>query len=210
MERLLAERGIRALYHFTQAENLEKHLCAWAFATGPVGEARHPGRILTTACASTTAGGQSAFPSASPTTGCFTGSARKDTAVQWAVLRLRVQVLLDCPCIYCWTNAGNAQVYNTPPARRAGGRAFLKMFAEREGGPTREEMQLPCYYPTDPQAEVLVFGRILPGYIVQVDFEDLAAYSRYRGKIPARCAVNAQLFRPRRDWPYWKSEAREE
>lgn len=209
MERLLAERGIRALYHFTQAENLESIFAHGLLPRGLLERQGIPAHfndgLRLDDCR-----GAVCVSIGFPNYRMFYRFRQKDTAVQWAVLRLRVQVLLDCPCIYCWTNAGNAQVYNTPPARRAGGRAFLKMFAEREGGPTREEMQLPCYYPTDPQAEVLVFGRILPGYIVQVDFEDLAAYSRYRGKIPARCAVNAQLFRPRRDWPYWKSEAREE
>lgn len=75
----------------------------------------------------------------------------------------------------------------------------MRLFDEWEGKPDRNKLGIPLCYPTNPQAEVLVFERIPIGYINKVcfetrnDMEEFADVSLYY----IQTQVEKNLFCPR-------------
>lgn len=126
--------------------------------------------------------------------------------VDWAVLLLDAQVICDFQCAFCSTNAGSASMYGINIESRKGAKAFLKLFDELPNGPTRKEMGLGDWFPTNPQSEVLVFGNIPTLYIKKVFFEDQRVLNSYIDLFPSSILgqVNNRAFSYRKDWEYWK------
>lgn len=64
--------------------------------------------------------------------------------------------------------------------------------------------------PTDPQAEVLVIGRVPVQSILYVAFRNTFEKSEVERHLPrhltsrARFEVDLRLFKPRHDWKYWQ------
>lgn len=125
---------------------------------------------------------------------------------EWAVLEIDAQVLVDCDCIFCQKNAGSADMFNQSIISRKGSAAFAKLFMDSIGVPSRQEMNIPPNYPTDPQAEVLVCEIIRPEYIKSVSFNDIETYNKYRGLklYGVNVLKNDNLFGPRSDYVYWR------
>jgi len=114
-------------------------------------------------------------------------------------------------CAFSVTNAACNSVTSIPLEEKIGPEAFLKMFGELEEKPTRRELNIPSYYPTDPQAEVLVFGDIEPTYIDDINVKSKSRLKEYEriSKIVQEHKdfvyyFNDPLFTPRMDWAHWK------
>ena len=84
--------------------------------------------------------------------------------------------------------------------------AFRKLYDEFPNKPTRLNLQLDNAIPTNPQAEVLVFDKIEPSYILAACFKD--DFSRDKGREYLSNSVPKLtiewLYRPRHDYEYWK------
>ena len=203
MREILKQKQIDTLYHFTRAENLEN-----IFRYGLVSrdeldnmeidsfyndEYRYD-NCCNAVCTSIE------FPNYK----MFYKLRKQNEEIDWAVLELDASILCDFECAYCWTNAGNASIYNVPIENRKGTTAFLELFNNRDGYPQRGDLEI--YYPTNPQAEVLVFGTIPTDYIKRVYFKDIEAKNRYSNFISdyTRVRINSELFAPRHDWQAWK------
>lgn len=124
---------------------------------------------------------------------------------KWVVLKLNIQILFDFKCAYCWTNAGDSTMYTTSVQSRMGVNAFIDLYKNRSGYPKREETNIKDWYPTNPQAEVLVFGAIPIKYIDCIYFQDEATRSAYKHIIPNNITtkVNSRVFSYRSDWNFW-------
>lgn len=87
--------------------------------------------------------------------------------------------------------------------------ALEDLFTEKEGYPSREELKIPDCYPTNPQAEVLIFDRIPIEYINSVSFIDEDTLLRYKEIVPPSiCAIiDDGLFRWQNDYEYWVGRA---
>lgn len=129
----------------------------------------------------------------------------KDEEVNWAVIKLDASILLNFDCAFCISNAGSEEVYSTSLEKRKGCRAFEKLYEDYPGQPSRSEMGTKNWYPTNPQAEVLVFGCVPLTYIKEVHFENETALVKYRSCIPSQiCArICNKYFFPREDHCYW-------
>ena len=205
MERLLAERNIKHLFHFTQAQNIPSILdlgllprdtidrCGIQSAVND--EFRYD-KCESAVCTSIE------FPNYK----MFYKLRIDNPQTEWAVFRLDARVLCDFTCAYCYTNAGSAEVYSLPLSARIGEKAFLHLFEDRLGRPTRAERNLSDRYPTDPQAEVLVFGRIPVWYITGIYFNNHDTMSAYRKYVPDHIdvRVNGGLFSYRMDYLFDK------
>lgn len=123
----------------------------------------------------------------------------------WIVIKLDASIICDYDCAFCITNAGSALSYNIPLGLRKGKIAFLKLFDEVHPVYTREEMNIPTYYPTDPQAEVLIFGCIPTNYINCIIFKDFDVYNNYKTTIPSyiQAYVDLDIFEGRSDHKFW-------
>lgn len=204
MEEILKQRQIDRLYHFTQAENLE-NIFRYGIAPRTILDRRRIrscynddyryDNCMDAVCTSIE------FPNYK----MFYKLRQDNPEIDWAVLRLDADVLCDFECAYCWTNAGDASVYNVPLEQRMRKEAFLELFGNKPGYPKREELHISDWYPTNPQAEVLVFGIIPIDYIQNIYFENNEDRQRYQDVIPADVSakVCTEVFRPRKDWEAW-------
>ena len=205
MEDLLEERQVEQLYHFTRAVNLlnifkygllpRKDLEEENIDSDYNDDYRYD-KCLNAVCMSIE------FPNYR----MFYRLRQDNPEVDWAVLRLDAQILCDYKCAYCWTNAGDSTMYNTPLKERIGKKAFLELFEDRPNYPKRKDLHIADWYPTNPQAEVLVFGEIPIEYIDDVCFENREVLNSYKDDIPrgVKTRVNSTVFDPREDWKCWQ------
>ena len=75
---------------------------------------------------------------------------------------------------------------------------------------SRQNLQIPNNYTTDPQAEILVFNRIPTRHIKEVHFyEEITReewFSNNRDVYSQTSLSSREYFRGRRDWQFWKKE----
>lgn len=207
MRDIMRKKGIDRLYHFTQAQNLES-IFRYGIMPRDVLESQKIvsyyndeyrfDNCMDAVCTSIE------FPNYK----MFYKLRQDNPKTDWAVLRLDAYVMCDFECAYCWTNAGDATMYNEPLDNRMGVEAFLELFGNRCGYPRRETLNIADWYPTNPQAEVLVFGIIPPDYIQDVYFKNHIELQRYCDFIPNRemGSVNYDVFAPRNDWKAWQNQ----
>lgn len=206
MDKILEQKRIDTLYHFTRAENLE-NIFRYGIVPRAVLDRRRINSYyndeyryddcLDAVCTSIE------FPNYK----MFYKLRLENPETDWAVLKLDANILCDFECAYCWTNAGDASIYTVPIEERMGVDAFLELFDDREGYPKRENLHINDWYPTNPQAEVLVFGTISIDYINAVCFKNHEDMKSYLDVIPIDISarVNSKVFCPRDDWQAWKN-----
>ncbi len=205
MEQILKERQIDWLFHFTQADNLPNIM---EYGIMPRSELEcynidflyndnyRYDNCKNAVCTSIE------FPNYK----MFYTLRQKNPDVDWVVILLDAHILLDFDCAFCTTNAGNSSMFNMSIEERKGNEAFLKLFEELPNGLTRKELEIRDWYPTDPQAEVLVFDTIPVNYIREVFFEKQQTKKKYMPYIldEILCQVKSNVFSWRIDRAYWR------
>lgn len=203
--KLLKERNIEWLLHFTRAENLPNIL---KFGLLPRCD-------LETKSIDVQVNDQYRYDGCEdaiclsvefPNYKMFYRLRQEDTRVKWVVLLLDANLICDSECAFCHDNAGSAKVYNIPLNERMGVRAFEKMFNELSDGPTREKLGIESWYPTSPQAEILVFEKVPISYFHSIFFYNNDTLNEYIELIPQgiKAKVDRGLFSYRKDWEYWR------
>lgn len=86
----------------------------------------------------------------------------------WAVIRLKSEVLWTKRCVFCVDNAAKKEISEVDPSRRMGLAAMGAMFEDLDGMPKRQDLKIPDHYSTNPQAEVLVLEPIETKLIVDI------------------------------------------
>ncbi|SRR6266571_2621243 len=123
----------------------------------------------------------------------------------WVVVVYKASILWEKKCAFCTENAAKGSVTAIPVADRMTPRAFEAMFAEAEGKPNRKQLGLDNGLPTNPQAEVLVFERIEPAYVIGVAFKEQVLVDEHRVHFPGVPMKRLPgLFAPRVDYLHWK------
>ena len=126
---------------------------------------------------------------------------------QWVVLLLDVRVLWERECEFCQQNAASNVEREIPRRERRKPEALEKMFSDFEDI-TRYDLNLNRGFPTNPQAEVLVFGHIPAVYVKQVHFWDYFTFTNWRDHVRSLTAAcvchNPEFFRPRKDYEVWR------
>ncbi len=91
---------------------------------------------------------------------------------------------------------------------------FSNQVMTNQGMKTRRELGIPYNYPSNPQAEVFISGRIPPSYIKHIVVENYKTLTELRAtlKIPSDrdnsfLSYDAKLFSYRCDWESWKKDA---
>lgn len=206
MDKILKQKQIDTLYHFTRAENLDN---IFRYGIVPREALDRQGinscynddyrydDCLDAVCTSIE------FPNYK----MFYKLRTENPEIEWAVLKLDANILCNFECAFCWTNAGDASMYTIPLEERMGIEAFLELFNNRVGYPNRKNLHICDWYPTNPQAEVLVFGTIPIDYIQNVYFECNEHRRKYLDIIPddMPSRVNKDVFYPRKDWEMWRN-----
>lgn len=208
MRDLIKEKGIRNLYHFTNVNNLNS-----IYMNGLV-----PRSELTNRGISFNYNDEyrrDGFPDSVsmsiefPNYKMFYSLRCRHPDYNWAVLKIDATVLVDFYCAYSWTNAADADSYSIPVKERVGKEAFLELFQDRAGYPRRESLNIPESYPTNPQAEVLVFETIPRDYINTVLFDKDILTEKYRNLLPNTFSFSTDIsmFKWRKDYSSWQCEA---
>lgn len=206
INQIMAKRRIDSLYHFTNVKNLPS-IIEYGLIPREILEDEDIPSIFNDAYRYDRCPDAVCLSVEFPNYKMFYSLRKNQSDERWVVIQLNAQILTNFECAFCWQNAGSESSYTIPIEERMGCRAFSNLFEDREGFPTREQLEIPDNYPTNPQAEVLVFGQISPDYIKNIYFEnwrDLNDYCRSnpRGGISMR--INDYFFKPRKDFGFWK------
>ena len=140
---------------------------------------------------------------------------------QWTVLILDAELLWELDCAFCQENASSNRVRHIPLEDRKRPNALRTLFDDEFHDETREvhrqSLAIPANYPTNPQAEILVFDRISSRYIKEVIFFEFPALRQWESGNVATYTqeyrVDRKYFYPRNDHEFWSravSESEEE
>ncbi|PSV00622.1 DarT ssDNA thymidine ADP-ribosyltransferase family protein [Photobacterium kishitanii] len=126
----------------------------------------------------------------------------EDKQQNWVVLELSPELLLanENNSAFFEQNAASGGAKKEIISNRKSATAFEKMFADIKELPSRKKRGLPDNYPTDPQAEILVFNQIGREYIVAAHFADSDVLEKNKDKLNGMTAkVSPRLFANRKD-----------
>jgi len=128
----------------------------------------------------------------------------EDPTAEWVIIGIKTKVLWKKDVAFCFDNAASSDIITLPLEVLKGSEAFLKMFEEYDNKPSRHAMGLPDCYPTNPQAEVLVFDTIDPKDIFGLVFETQERKDEYKKRFPdLQMLGNKKYFSARHDYDHW-------
>lgn len=197
--------GVRFLLHFTQAKNLSS-----IFQNGilPINDLnlRNMPYGWNDAYRLDGCHNASCFSIELPNYKMFYKYRKESPQLDWVVLGIKKDVLWEKNCAFCIENAASKNITQTSVESRTGIQAFRQLYGEFPNKPTRETLQLHPSVPTNPQAEVLVFGAVEPQYIFAVAFENENIRDRYKQFVPSNVNIEVEkyLYEPRPDYEYWR------
>lgn len=99
----------------------------------------------------------------------------------WAVIKISPSVLWEKPCVFCSDNAASAGISSIPPVIRMDLPYLESMFCDEFGFIKRSDLNIPDFYTTNPQAEVMVLNGIEVDYIESINI-DVASKVNYLDK----------------------------
>ena len=135
---------------------------------------------------------------------------------QGVVLLLDVEVLWELDCAFCRENASSNRVRHIPLEDRKGPDALRSLFQEEFYDDTkvilRRSLAIPAHYPTNPQAEILVFDKIPSKHINTIVFLDWYTLRQWNSDNPATytqefCTDTDYYFSYRQDYEFWKRDS---
>jgi hypothetical protein len=163
LQKIVTQRNIDILWHFTRIANLDSIL----------NNGITPRSILENAGSSfefndeLRLNGQKEASCISiqfPNYKMFYGLRSNNPGIDWLVLGLAPSILWEKDCAFCSENAASSRVTKIELDTRKGHVAFESLFEDNGN----RSVDIPVSYPTNPQAEVLVFDEIEPKYIIKV------------------------------------------
>lgn len=203
MQNEVKNRGIKFLWHFTKIENLDSIL-----KNGLI-----PREYLERQGAEVSYNDQYRFDEQTganclslghPNYKMFYRLRRQDDSQLWVVVAIKPEVLWVKDCAFCYENAASGNVTSIPIQQRKGLQAFQKMFLNVAGKPERSLIKLPDDCPTNPQAEILAFGVIEPGFIIGAITPNKALERQFKARYPNfEFLYHRAIYDPRLDYEHW-------
>lgn len=203
IEKILSERGINSLVHFTRAENLPSIM---EYGICPRAELYEEEAIFNDEYRYDDCENAVCTSIEFPNYKMFYRLRMDNPEADWAVLLISAEAMLDFNCAFCEMNAGSKPMYSMPLEERMGSSALQTLFRNVSDGRRRADLGIPDWLPTNPQAEVLVFATIPTDYITHVVFVDAYTKKKYEKYVPDDIeAVTEQgYFAPRMDYKKWQ------
>ena len=203
MQNAVMDRDINIVFHFTRYANLDS-----IFRDGIIPrerlEALDSPVVFNDAHRLDRQRGASCFSIGHPNYKMFWSLRQTYPQEQWAVLAVHSSILWEKDCAFCFENAASANITCIPISARKGIKAFNKLFQDIKGKPSRETLALPTKYPTNPQAEVLVFDVVEPTYILGAFCETLLMKAECERRFPTlQFKPPSRVFSPRKDHAHW-------
>lgn len=126
-----------------------------------------------------------------------------------AIIFLKPNILWELDNAFFYTNAANNLFNNTPLQDLQTFEAWQSLFSSNIRGVERAHLNIPEYYTTDPQAEIMCFNIIPQQYITKILFSSQVSYQKVSKHLPHLTNIyfyeTAQhYFGPRSDYPFWR------
>ena len=212
IQQICEERGITTLVHFTRVENLQNILQQGLLGRTLL-ETRGQQFLFNDPCRVDGHKEAVCLSISFPNYKMFYSirEDKKETQEvddsQWIVLLLDAKVLWELDCAFCQRNAAHNAVRRVPLTDRKRPEALKGMFEDFDDI-RHQDLQIPLDYPTDPQAEILVFDPISTRHIKEIHFYEAIARKEWLSNTQE---VDSQTFRSsgeyfqgRRDWQFWQ------
>jgi len=205
MRNTVEQYGVRFLLHFTQASNISS---IFQHGIVPISQLQSRNMAYNWNDAYRLDGchNASCFSIEVPNYKMFYKYRYENPQLDWVVLGIRKEILWEKDCAFCIENAASTAITQTSIESRKGVQAFRRLYDEVPNKPTRQILKLHSATPTNPQAEVLVFGNVEPTYIFSVCFENTIISEKYKQYVPSSVNVEIQkwLYEPRHDYEHWR------
>lgn len=175
---LVCLRDIPYLVHFTRVENLDSIL---SFGLISIKEARAEGLspIISDPNRWDDRLDRTSLSISFPNYKMFWKRRMEAPDQDWVILKLKPSILWEYDCLYCAHNGADRRIRRCSDEKLRAVDAFEGMFSEGLNNVNRSAAGLKSFYPTDPQAEVLVRGRIAPENIMEVVFSSAEVRGEY-------------------------------
>lgn len=134
---------------------------------------------------------------------------------QWVVLLFGAELLWELECGFCLQNAATYSERRVSREEMRAALTFGRMFSSF-GSVSRLELldlNVPRNYPTNPQAEVLVFETVPTTYLREVHFHDIRALESWRRNhstaVQVKMDHGGYYFKARQDYKLWQQDSAE-
>lgn len=200
IQEYVQQRGIRSLIHFTRKDNLASILDSGLLRRDILIEDGFDNyndeiRVDKTSAVCTTI----SFPNYR----MFYRLQQENPGVEWVVLEIFPRALWELECAFCKTNAASTNVSSISIEERKQLSALKSMFGDFNYR-TRESLEIPDEYTTDPQAEVLFIDGIPREYIKNINVKYSAERDDLLKMYPGwKIWYNWSYFSPRSDYAHW-------
>lgn len=117
------------------------------------------------------------------------------------VLLIKPDILWELDCKFIFTNAASCEIKLFADEKWSSAQAFEEMFNSSE-----YRMNIPEFYTTDPQAEVMVKHKIPREYIQGIAVQsrvDITWLNHLMQIMQTQVEVNPSLFAARKDFEHW-------
>jgi len=125
----------------------------------------------------------------------------------WVVISLKPEILWKYDCAFCHRNAASNECKNIDINSRKRVEALKRLFDDINDV-KREDLHLPKSFPTDPQAEVLVFDRIPVDDIKKIYFYNIEKLIYYKVLFDKHSKTlfdcERDYFKYRVDFKHWR------
>jgi len=133
---------------------------------------------------------------------------RKQMGKNWSVILIDPEIITQCPCVFFHNNAASA--ITGDKTIQGWNKMFQDIDIESPPESLRKYLQLPSYYTTNPQAEILLNSVIPPKFIRAAYVEkwpikkliELNCGNKFKEKI----WISDKYFKPRHDHWYWQKK----
>jgi hypothetical protein len=138
---------------------------------------------------------------------------RQNQPQEWVVLKLSPKILWKLDCSFYASNAASTEMRHLGIEECRKFEALRGMFQDFSAI-QRMNLNIPDYYTTNPQAEVLVFNSIHKEFITQVCFSSESAMVKWLSKNPGfeenLICLDSSIFEGRCDNRFWKKDQSQE
>lgn len=210
------EKGIKSLFHFTSLDNLPSIIQYGLLSLSDLkqkkfkyteNDSERYDRFENTVSCSIS------FPNYLT----FYRFRRKFENRSWVLIELSVDILFEQPCLFSNVNAADNAAQAETPVIRASADKLEQMFEDFEGSKIgrphtirRSDLNIPKYYTTNPQAEVLIRKVILPNHFLAIHFQNNRDLETNRNMClnpwnTIKLKYETEFFDPRSDWKHWQN-----
>jgi len=134
---------------------------------------------------------------------------------QWVVLLFGVELLWELECGFCLQNAAAYSERRVSREEMRATSAFERMFSDSDGVSRQKlwDLNIPRNYPTNPQAEVLVFETVPTAYLREVYFHGIRALETWQRNhstaVQVKMDHGGYYFKARQDYKLWQQDSAE-